>query len=87
MAIKLAWNIPQKFWPIFSFSHLFFHSNADALYKWLTKDSYVSGGSQVYSDYNPGYSFNEPAFVSNIDSGSTFVPAATATTNEWKKKK
>ena len=69
----------------------------DYLYKWLTKNSGgnglgVSGGlnfgndPQFYSDYDAGYTFNEPSFVGNVDSGSSFVPAAPAT-SAWRKKK
>ena len=70
---------------------------ADALYKWLNKDTAgngygVSGGvnigndPQFYSDYNAGYTFQEPAFVAQLDSGESFVPAA-STSNGWNKKK
>ena len=70
---------------------------ADALYKWLNKNTAgsgigLSGGvnigndQQFYSDYNAGYAWQEPAFVEQLDYGESFVPAA-PTSNGWNKKK
>ena len=76
--------------------HSFF---TDALYKWLTNNPGgsgfgVSGGfggslandPQFYSDYDAGYTFSEPAFVDNVDYGSSYVPAEPATP-AWRRRK
>ena len=69
---------------------------ADALYKWFNKNAAGNGlgGSggfnlgndpQFYSDYNSGFAYSqEPTFIEQTDSGSSYYPADT---NGWNKRK